>query len=80
MAAVMKRARKRLAPDLNFTPERIAAIRDRLGMTQEQLAAEIGVDQATVSMWLSGRRTPSGAGSLQRLLELESRKLKAGSR
>lgn len=37
----------------------IKAIRDRLGLTQAQLAQAVGVDQGTVSKWENGA-PPSG--------------------
>ena len=46
----------------------IAAARKRNGMTQAQLAELVGVDQALVSRWESGRVKPSPE-SLQKLKE-----------
>lgn len=40
--------------------ERIAALRSAEGMTQSEFAAKMGVSQATVSVWESGARVPSG--------------------
>lgn len=37
--------------------EEITARRDAMGMTQVQLAADLGVDQSTVSSWETGRHT-----------------------
>ncbi len=36
----------------------IRLYRERAGMTQESLAAAIGVTQAAVSMWEAGNRNP----------------------
>jgi DNA-binding XRE family transcriptional regulator len=33
-------------------------LRDRLGLTQEQLAQEIGVSFSTVNVWENGKRAP----------------------
>ena len=38
----------------------------RRGMTNLQLARELGVNQTTVGRWLSGRRSP-GTGTLQHI-------------
>lgn len=37
----------------------IRAIRLEVGMTQEQLAAELGVTYSSMNRWENGRRTPS---------------------
>lgn len=49
----------------------VKAIREKLGLTQVQLAAEIGVDQGTVSKWENGA-PPSGPARIL-LQELVSR-------
>lgn len=38
----------------------IKAMRAELGLTQAALAAEVGVDQSTVSNWENGTTTPRG--------------------
>ena len=38
--------------------EEIKALRLRLGLTQTELAAEIGVHQVTVARWETGGETP----------------------
>ncbi|MEA3534264.1 helix-turn-helix domain-containing protein [Rhizobium sp. CC-YZS058] len=38
----------------------IKDLRDSLSMTQAQLAAELGVDQSTVSLWERGQTKPRG--------------------
>jgi DNA-binding transcriptional regulator YiaG len=38
---------------------RLASIRRRLGLTQAELAARLGLDEGTVSAWESGTREPS---------------------
>lgn len=51
----------------------VKAIREALGLTQVQLAAEIGVDQGTVSKWENGAQ-PRGPAVilLQSLLRQNS--------
>ena len=58
------RAGKPLTGDFN-----IAAARRRNGLTQAQLAELVGVDQALVSRWESGRVKPSPE-SMQKLREV----------
>lgn len=36
----------------------IKMYRESAGMTQEKLAAEVGVGQSAIAMWESGMRTP----------------------
>lgn len=38
----------------------VRKLRDKLRMTQAQLASEIGVDQSTVSLWETGHSRPRG--------------------
>ena len=42
---------------------RVLALRERLGMTQRQLADELGVRQQTVSEWETGAYRPRGASA-----------------
>lgn len=46
----------------------VRKLRRRLALTQEQLAAELGVRQQTVSEWETGAYRPRGAS--ERLLEI----------
>jgi len=46
----------------------IRSLRERLGLTQAELAAELGVRQQTVSEWETGRYAPRGAAA--RLLSI----------
>jgi len=48
--------------------ERIRALRQHLGLTQEQMAAELGTRQQTISEWETSRYEPRGASA--RLLTL----------
>ncbi|HXC41649.1 MAG TPA: helix-turn-helix domain-containing protein [Burkholderiales bacterium] len=45
-----------------YEPKRVdvAALRHRIGMTQEQFAARFGVSVATLRHWERGDRTPQG--------------------
>jgi DNA-binding transcriptional regulator YiaG len=54
-----------------WTAERIAALREELGLTQAGMARELGVRQQTVSEWETGRYLPRGASArmLQHLAE-----------
>jgi len=47
---------------------RVRALRQHLGLSQAQLAQELGVRQQTVSEWETGRYRPRGAAA--RLLSL----------
>ena len=48
--------------------DKIRALRQRLGLTQKQLAAEMGTRQQTISEWETGQYAPRGASA--RLLTL----------
>lgn len=67
----MAAARKSHEP---WTAERIAQLRAALGLTQSDMAEELGVRQQTVSEWETGRYQPRGASTkmLQRLAETRS--------
>lgn len=39
-------------------PALVRALRQRLGLTQEQLAQELGVSFSTVNVWENGKRAP----------------------
>jgi transcriptional regulator with XRE-family HTH domain len=49
----------------------VAALRERLGLSQEELARMLGVRQQTVSDWETGRHEPRGASL--RVLSMASR-------
>lgn len=51
----------------------IAKLRHALGMTQEQLAAEVGVSRVAVTLWENGKRSPSGPA--EKILEQLKAKL-----
>ena len=54
---VTKRGRRR-GPVWNA--QRVRALRQHLGLTQEQMAAEMGTRQQTISEWETGRYQPRG--------------------
>ena len=50
----------------------VRALRNKLGMTQEEFADTFGVSAGTVRNWEQGRRTPEGAARvLMRVIALE---------
>lgn len=63
---------------LGYTPyrpvtsiaERIKAWRNRLGLTQAEMAQRIGTEESVVGDWETGRRRPQGK-SLRRLEKLD---------
>jgi DNA-binding transcriptional regulator YiaG len=58
-----------------MTPDEVKAIRRRLGLTQAELAAQVGVTRVTVARWESG--LIGIRESAARLLKLLSTKAKA---
>lgn len=59
-----------LMPMINI-PALVKGLRQRLGLTQEQFAHEVGVTFSTVNQWENGRRRPQPF-LLKRLLEMEA--------
>lgn len=59
-----------MSSEHRWTPERIHALRERLGISQERFGARIGATAATVSRWESGQRSPD-EGHRIRMLALE---------
>lgn len=53
----------------DWTPDRIRAIRAKLGLNQYQFAERLGCHRNAVALWETGKRTPTGlyAQSLQSL-------------
>ena len=49
-------------PD-GWDAERVRQLRETLGLTQQQLAGELGVRQQTVSEWETGLYSPRGASA-----------------
>ena len=62
---ITKRDRK----ELKRIVTKIKEFRIALGMTQSELAAKMGVSQATIGMWETGDRMPR-ASKLQKLAEI----------
>jgi len=52
-------------------PALVKGLRERLGLTQEQFAHEVGVTFSTVNQWENGRRRPQPF-LLKRLMEIEA--------
>jgi transcriptional regulator with XRE-family HTH domain len=52
-------------------PALVKSLRERLGLTQEQFAREVGVAVSTVNQWENGRRHPQPF-LLKRLREMEA--------
>lgn len=48
----------------------VRRLRERMGLTQEQFAREVGVSFSTVNLWENGHRRPQPY-LLKRLLEME---------
>jgi len=51
-------ARRRVKYVVEWNSERIRALRQHLGMTQQQMADELGMRQQTISEWELGLYTP----------------------
>jgi DNA-binding transcriptional regulator YiaG len=51
-------AKRRVEYVIEWDAERIKALRDHLGMTQQQLSEELGVRQQTISEWEVGVYIP----------------------
>jgi len=52
-------------------PGLVKRLRERMGLTQEQFAREVGVTFSTVNLWENGHRRPQPY-LLKRLLEMEA--------
>jgi transcriptional regulator with XRE-family HTH domain len=52
-------------------PTLVRRLRERMGLTQEQFAREVGVTFSTVNLWENGHRRPQPY-LLKRLLEMEA--------
>lgn len=62
-----------------WTAMKVKQLRTDLGLTQEQLALKLGVNQVTVSLYESGARNP-GPATRDRLERLAQRAAKAKPR
>ena len=45
--------------------ERVLRLRARMHLSQAELAARVGVDQATISRWEAGERAPRNAARVR---------------
>ena len=66
-----------------FAPRQIRSLRKKIGISQKELAALVGVNRATVSMWEGGKFKPSEEkvgqlASLARVSKDEAQKMLAG--
>jgi DNA-binding transcriptional regulator YiaG len=57
-----------LSATAEVSAEEIHGLRQRLGLTQRELAKWLGVSESTVSLWEAGKRRPRGPA--HRLLKL----------
>ncbi|PWU18084.1 MAG: transcriptional regulator [Verrucomicrobia bacterium] len=66
--------RGEMKPSRSFTVNRkndVAAVRAKLGLSQNKFAALLGISPATLKNWEQGRRRPAGAAKV--LLRVASR-------
>jgi len=47
-----------MANEVEWTPEKIKALREHMGLTQRALAKELGTRQQTISEWETGMYSP----------------------
>ncbi len=47
-----------MADEIKWTPKRIKALREHMGLTQKALAEELGMRQQTISEWETGMYKP----------------------
>lgn len=59
-AGRIRRGEARPARERRFEPVDVAALRHEMGLTQEELAALVGVPVGTLRNWEQGRREPRG--------------------
>jgi DNA-binding transcriptional regulator YiaG len=52
-----------MARRVRWNPDQVRALRAELGLSQQALADELGIRQATVSDWERGRYLPRGASA-----------------
>ncbi len=45
---------------MSFNPDSVGELRRSLGLSQQRMAAELGVNQTTVSRWETGAQSPRG--------------------
>lgn len=54
----MAARKRRIKDNVEWTSEKVKALRDHLGLTQAQFAEELGVRQQTISEWEVGVYQP----------------------
>ena len=59
-AGAISRGEKKPARVFKFSPPNVKAIREKMGLSQSQFAALMGVNLRTLQNWEQGRRTPNG--------------------
>lgn len=64
---------------IEITGEQVREVRFALGLTQTELAKEVGVSQPLVAMWEGGDREPSGPAAIV-LSQLKERAEKKSSK
>lgn len=47
-----------MAQEIEWTPEKIKALREHMGLTQEAFGEELGMRQQTISEWETGMYRP----------------------
>lgn len=60
---IKARVHVREIPTPQYTPEMIAGLRKRKGLTQRSLAFAVGVSPRTVEGWEAGRFAPTGSSN-----------------
>lgn len=80
MKVLRRKPRARAPKHPKTLAERLWALREALGYTQQSLAEQVGVVQATVSAWEKGTSEPSGASwlHLERILRVTRRVFETG--
>lgn len=63
-----------------MTPQQIKSLREHLGQTQEQFAANFGVDRTTVAHWERDNGHPPSGPSMILLERLRDREFRKRSR
>lgn len=63
-----------MAQPIRFVPERLKALREGLGLTQEEFADRVGSTKQAVSSWEQGSYSPS-LGSLMQIVNATGAKL-----
>ncbi|MFQ5826698.1 MAG: helix-turn-helix domain-containing protein [Dehalococcoidia bacterium] len=54
---------RRIPKKVEWDPERVRSLRRHLGLTQEELAQDLGTRQQTISEWETGMYRPRGTSA-----------------